>query len=279
MHIPARVNGSELKIEMRVQIPIFVISLPEAVERRALLMAKLEEYELSYEMFWAVDCQDVVPQIFEPVLCTESMIKDYGRHLLSAEVGCALSHHMVYRRIRECVKNAAIVLEDDAIITKTFAEFAKQGSITPDIDMLLLCHTDAVVSMKFPKSLNGGSMAYLIRNMPSCAAGYLVTPQAADYFIKSSLPLSRVADWTVDLTGIKTFAAHPQLLYHPSLKRGAHSYIEHERSKIEETRIKENNRRERRHGLSRVMDGTFFKPNYWKEKMEKRKLQPYIKIS
>ncbi|MCY4305120.1 MAG: glycosyltransferase family 25 protein [Aestuariivita sp.] len=262
---------------MGEQIPIFVVSLPDAVERRTPLMAQLEEYGLSCEMLNAVDCRDGVPQVFEPLLCPESMMKDYGRRLLPAEVGCALSHHMAYRKIRGGGYGAAIVLEDDAIITRRFAELAKQG-VDHDTDMLLLCHTGARVSMKCPKCLNGGSMSYLIKNTPACATSYLVTKRAADYFIKNSLPLSRTADWPVDLTGIKTFAAHPRLVHHPPLEKGAHSYIHHDRSKIV-NRTNERNRREKRRGLSRILRGIFFKPSYWKLKMEKQKLRQYKKIS
>ena len=158
---------------MRKQIPIFVVSLPDAVERRAPLMAKLEEYELSCEILEAVNCRDGVPQVFEPLLCPESMIRDYGRHLFTAEVGCALSHHIAYRKISMGGYDAAIVLEDDAIITKSFAGFAKQGSIARDIELLLLYHRNAVVSMNCSKRLNCESIAYLIKNMPAGAVGYL----------------------------------------------------------------------------------------------------------
>ena len=82
------------------QIPIFVVSLPDAVERRAPLMAQLEEYGLSCETLNAVDCRDGVPQVFEPLVCDESTRKLISRSLFPAEVGCALSHHMAYRKIR-----------------------------------------------------------------------------------------------------------------------------------------------------------------------------------
>ncbi|MCY4305117.1 MAG: glycosyltransferase family 25 protein [Aestuariivita sp.] len=259
---------------MHEQIPIFVVSLPDAVQRRASLMAKLEEYELSYKIL-GVDCRDGVPQVFEPLLCPKSMVKYYGRHLFPAEVGCALSHHMVYRKIRLEGYEAAIVLEDDAIIAKGFAEFARHQPIDPEIDMLLLCHAHAHVSMKCPKSLNVASMAYILKCKSTVlAVGYLVTKRAVDYFIKNSLPLSMIADWPVDLTEIKTFAAHPQLVSHPKYEEGAHSYIEHDRSKF---LYRFNGRK--RQGLQRILDGTFFKLNYWKWKMEKQKRRLYTKIS
>lgn len=262
---------------MRQQIPIFVISLPDAVERRAPLMAKLEEYELSCEILEAVNCRDGVPHVFEPLLCYESMIKDYGRCLLPAEVGCALSHHIAYRKISGGGYDAVIVLEDDAIVTRAFAEFAKQGCDS-DIDLLLLYHRRAAVCMKGPETLNGGSKAYLVKNMPGGAAGYLITPKASDYLIKNSLPLSRTADWPISLTEIKSFVAHPQLVHHPKYEKGAHSYINNDRIEIG-NQIKKKNRKKWRRGLSRILRGTFFKPSYWKMKVEKRKLRQYKTIS
>ena len=170
------------------------------------------------------------------------------------------------------------MLEDDAIITGAFAELARQG-VDHDIDMLLLYHRHAFVNMKRPKSLNNSSTAYaLASKRPAFTVGYYVTRRAADYFIGNSLPLSHPADWPVDLTRIKAFAAHPQPVNHAPAGKG-HSYIEHDRAEISKW-IKKKNRLERRRGISRILSTTFFKPSYWKEKMKMRKFRRrYTKIS
>ena len=263
---------------MTNQIPIFVISLPDAFKRRAPLIAQLKEYDLNYEIFEAVDCRNGIPRDFEPLYCNESTRKSISRSLTPAEVGCALSHQMAYQRIKQEGLDAAIVLEDDAIITKVFADLAIQV-VDPDIDLLLLCHRLARVSMKSPKMLNGGSMAYVCKTKPSLTVGYFVTNRAADYFIKNSLPLSGPADWPVDLLGINVFAAHPQIVHHSPLDGGGHSYIEDDRIEMV-NRTKERNRMGRRRGISRILSYTFFRPSYWKRKVEKLMIRwRYTKIS
>ncbi len=263
---------------MNEQIPIYVISLPDAVKRRAPLIAQLKEYDLNYETLNAVDCRNGIPRDFEQFYCDESTRKSISRSLTPAEVGCALSHQKIYQRIWEEGHDAAIVLEDDAIITNAFAELTMQV-IDPDIDLLVLCHRFARVSMKFPKMLNGGSMAYVCKTKPLLTVGYIITNRTADYFIKNSLPLSGPADWPVDLLGINVFAAHPQIVHHSPLEKGGHSYIEHDRIEIV-NRTKERYRMERKRGLSRILSKTFFSLGYWKRKVEKLKIRlMYTKIS
>jgi hypothetical protein len=88
-------------------IPVFVINLPRATERRAAVERRMQAIGLAYEIVEAVDGRMLSPAELE-VLCGPK------RPFSPGEVGCYLSHMKVYRLIVERGVPVAAVLEDDA---------------------------------------------------------------------------------------------------------------------------------------------------------------------
>ncbi|WP_428768072.1 glycosyltransferase family 25 protein [Treponema sp. HNW] len=99
-----------------LKIPVFVISLKSASERRSFIQNQLKNLNFDFEFFDAFIGKDYAS---DPAYYNEKKaLKAEGRKLRAGEVGCALSHNAVYRLIAEKKLPYALILEDDAIISE-----------------------------------------------------------------------------------------------------------------------------------------------------------------
>jgi glycosyl transferase family 25 len=95
------------------QIPVVVISLPRASERRAQCAARLSKIGVDFTFFDAVDGQQL-SEMAVAQLHPRPHLRDYGRPLGRGEIGCAVSHIEVIDRIAAGTDPYVCVLEDDA---------------------------------------------------------------------------------------------------------------------------------------------------------------------
>ncbi len=93
---------------------IFVISLPHAQDRRESISRQLEEQGLDFEFIDAVHGKSLTEEERDRV--NRPLLRHYRRPFSPNEVGCYLSHGLVYRKIAEERIPLAFVLEDDALI-------------------------------------------------------------------------------------------------------------------------------------------------------------------
>ena len=223
-------------------LPIFIISIPDATERRAPLISQLNEFNLKYELIDAVDFRKGTPDIIEPCIDYNAARKNLSRDILPVEIGCALSHHMIYRMILRDKLPVAIILEDDAILTEEFFELADSGLGNLNFDMLLLDHRLAYVSRMGKKKINSKSKAYVLKyHEVYCTTGYIINKCAAEYMIKNTFPLSGCADWPLDITNLNCYAAHPRFVMHYNIGESdsyiRNSILEHEGGGIKRKKL------------------------------------------
>lgn len=175
---------------------IFVINLEKDVERRASISRQLEQLGLGYE---------IVEGVYGAELSKDELKDNYSdrkakwrvaRSLVSAEIGCALSHIKVYREIVEQGLSFTLILEDDVILP-------------PELDVLL-ADCAKVVDPRRPEvwllsPAVGDQEATRARLLPSgqlvlpykdgfYASSYLVTASAAKALIAELYPVGDVAD-------------------------------------------------------------------------------------
>ena len=112
--------------------PLFVISLIDAHERRQRMAEQMARHGLSYEIIDAIDGRQGLPPEYEHKI-DRMAARDYMcRDMTDGEFACALSHQMIYERIVHDALPGAIVLEDDAILTSSFAGFVQEkGYLIP----------------------------------------------------------------------------------------------------------------------------------------------------
>jgi hypothetical protein len=97
-------------------VPVLIVSLARATERRAKLSEQLATFNVPFEFFDAVDAADLSGRISD-LADSEAIFARYGRPLGDKEIACSLTHKGVYRRILESDLDGAIILEDDVSVT------------------------------------------------------------------------------------------------------------------------------------------------------------------
>lgn len=100
-------------------IPVFVVSLPEATDRRARMTKVLESLGLDFEFVDAVDGRqfDVANH---PNYNASKRLRNFGKHLTGGDIGCILSHKKIYQRMVDGNIEQALVFEDDVILRDAF---------------------------------------------------------------------------------------------------------------------------------------------------------------
>ena len=185
-----------MNADINRDISIFVISLPQASERRSFMKRQLENLHLQFEFFDAFIGKDYADN---PTYYNEKKaLKAEGRKLTAGEIGCALSHNAVYRLIVERSLPYALILEDDAIISPDLPVLLQ--ALTPylcgkNIITLERCDiykkSNAIplvkdYSLVSPRFIKEGSIAQ--------AAGYLITVEAAAAIQHINCPVYFPAD-------------------------------------------------------------------------------------
>lgn len=103
--------------------PIWVVSLPSAQDRRALIARNFAAAGLEFEFFDAIDGRKGLAPEYEAMVDRVRTLERDGTPMTDGEYACALSHQAVYLRIIEEDLPGAIVLEDDAMLTPAFRQF------------------------------------------------------------------------------------------------------------------------------------------------------------
>ena len=117
------------------KIPIFVVSLARASDRRAAMGRHLEALGLSFEITDAVDGKALSKAELDTLMNCPA-----GVSLSPGDVGCYMSHINIYRQIVDRNIPLALVLEDDASLSPGFAPLLRDGLKNVDFD---ICFVDS----------------------------------------------------------------------------------------------------------------------------------------
>jgi len=175
---------------------IFVISLPDADDRRAFVREELGRAGLDFEFVDAVRGKDYYedPGAYDKAKALRIEL----RNLTAGEVGCALSHQKVYRLMAERGLSFAMVMEDDAIVSPDLPEALRllEPRIRPN-DLVQLERCD-VFSRSGSEELLGEYKIVrprMIKLGSMCqSAGYVITREAADKILAKNDPVYVPAD-------------------------------------------------------------------------------------
>ena len=175
-------------------IPVFVISLPDCVDRRGSIRKSLDDLQIPFEFVDAVDGRHGLDSSHEPDVDRPGTNR-MGLILSDAEFACALSHMQVYRRIIRNNIDWALVLEDDASPTPDLKTFIRERHYT-DADLTQLHFFSTRVSRTGQKHLFGSYRSYLRTKFKSqSTAGYVISNHAARHILENGLPITWEADW------------------------------------------------------------------------------------
>lgn len=216
---------------------IFVINLARHAERRALMKMQLDALGLPYEFFDAVDGFTLSPDFLKENYDAERARQLNRRDLSLGEIGCALSHLAIYKKMVDENIPLALIFEDDALIGSQFPEILERlvaQSIAEDETIMLLSHTHKY-SGWFGRKIDRNH-----RLVPAVEAyyahAYLVTLAAARKLCATLPPVHAVADcwnYLIENKQVRVRSVVPYCVGHSLLAK--QSAIQPNRAALEAT--------------------------------------------
>lgn len=174
-------------------LPVYVVSLARAAERRADITAHLDRLGVSYELLDAVDGR-AIPEAERRALLAPGVAYPPG------VLGCYLSHMELYRRFLATDAPAALALEDDARLNPAFVPALREGLLSHAFDYCFLDyaneseHGPVYYDAADGVPIHPGFTAYTTHVGPATTHAYLITRAAAERRLAHALPIHRPVD-------------------------------------------------------------------------------------
>jgi len=183
-------------------LPLYVVNLESQPERRRFMEAQLVALPEGFRIEWirAVDgralSEEEIRADYDPAIA----LRTTGRPLNRGEIGCALSHRLIYRKMLEREEPFAVVLEDDVALSERFPEavFALAQTVPLDRPRIFLLG-DFFVPSIWKWRLGQTSFRYLRAWRGRFTIAYGLTLAAARALNDAQTPIRRAADWWPDL--------------------------------------------------------------------------------
>jgi len=197
-------------------LPIFVINLDRSPERLALMEAQAGALGLGFERVPGIDGTKALP-----AWVVTQFLGELGQAptaLSKGEVGCYASHLRVMSKIIDHRLEAAIVLEDDALLDESFARNAERAvrAAPEGWDCIHLSTNFKRPAFPIADLELGVSLVRYMRQ-PINSTAYIISLAGA---VKLAAPRRRTCPFDVEfrqpwLSGLEIFGTYPALV-HPN---------------------------------------------------------------
>jgi glycosyl transferase family 25 len=188
-------------------VPVFIISLTRATDRRESIGAHLKKLGVEFEFVDAVEGKAMPATEIQRLLAP-------GVSLSPGQVGCYLSHLEAYRRIVERQIPVALILEDDARLSPEAVKLLR--SDLSDAAAFDYCFLDSEnfndagpvfydASQTYP--IAAGFRAHPLSHGPICLHAVLVSREAARKRLEHAMPIREPIDMYEHLPYPITFLA------------------------------------------------------------------------
>lgn len=159
-------------------LPIFVINMPTATDRRAAIAQQLTALGLEARWITATRGADMteaeVTQVYD-----ESLNRKYFRRALSpGEIGCYVSHREAWQSLLNSTADSAIVLEDDIHLNEHFSNAVDVLTVGRQFDIIKLSD-DRNCPIKKTAPASGPFTWASYKRVPNCANGYAISRSGA----------------------------------------------------------------------------------------------------
>jgi len=202
-------------------LQVFYINLDSEPDRRARVEWQLKELGLRGTRVAAVTPADIADHLLA------KYCPGFGPHLLSPpELACTFSHIKTLRLIAEGNETFGVVLEDDAILSRSLTMFLKafEGA-APSVDVLKLdSQNDGCRVVGRQDDRIDGVFLREIVSPRASAAAYLVSRKAAQEIadhrdiLRAPIDLTLYHPISRVVRGLRVRHAEPGLAAHPQLK-------------------------------------------------------------
>ncbi|MEZ5686115.1 MAG: glycosyltransferase family 25 protein [Paracoccaceae bacterium] len=199
-----------------MNIPVYVISLQTALERRQGVRAEMARHGLWFEFVDAIDGASMTAAERNKAYDAYENSSAFKRPLSTGEIACALSHRAIWWRIASSKAPFAMVCEDDMRFLsspKPFLALAEQvGDHLEDVIIKL----DGVVPRGKEIGQLGAWALLSARRLPPRTTGYLIGRKAARRLL-DQFPATVRRPVDIDLKRywehrVPVLVAHPQLV-------------------------------------------------------------------
>ena len=170
---------------------IFVINLDKDTERLAAVNRQLCRLGIHYEKFSAINAKEIESTRLLKNVNRFRWWCAVGRPVRIGEIGCAMSHYAIYKKMQQDDLKVVCVLEDDVIIDgrfKTVLEFAERIIDANKPQVFLLSNHTGVVG-------NDKDCHIVACKKDMYTEGYAITAPAAKALLKANFPLQTPCDW------------------------------------------------------------------------------------
>lgn len=174
-------------------IPIYVISLARATQRREAILQHLNSHALDYTLIEGVDGASLSSAEINRLLAP-------GASMHAGAIGCYLSHLKAYQHLVDSGEPVALVLEDDARISRDAVELVHSRLSAPDFDYCFLdCDDHGDKGPVFydrgsRQALPGRLSAYALSGGPHTLHAYLISRRAAQLRLEHAYPIKKPID-------------------------------------------------------------------------------------
>jgi len=152
---------------------VFIINLASAGERRIFQQQQMQRLSLCYQLLQATSVDDI------PADTYQKHSLDWQRPLRKTEVACYFSHRDAWERVIQ-INQPALILEDDALLSKCVPELLAALESREDADLINL---EVRGRMKFvsktSEKITADSRLYRLYQDRAGAAGYIIWPSGA----------------------------------------------------------------------------------------------------
>lgn len=183
-------------------VPVYIVNLESDREKRYLIQKQLDGAGIKYEFVDAVDGSKLSAQEKESVYTPQRAIEVFKRELSKGEIGCALSHLKIYRKMVAQEVECAVILEDDVELCSDFLELVENfKEFQNECDCLLLGHNDEIkrdvflyTSLWHKKKYIKNYKLYRFTKVAFGTYGYIITLKGARKLLNACKTIEKPID-------------------------------------------------------------------------------------
>jgi len=185
---------------------LYVISLPDAEERRERAAIQLADAGIDFEFFDALRGEQALGQGHFERCDDDEWLLNTGREVTPAEIGCFASHRSMWQKCVE-LGRPIMIMEDDFQLMPGFVGAVKQvAGLIGDLGFIRL--QNETRARKERVAERGAYTVWRYTKVPHSCMCNAITPSVAVRFLE----MSRVACEPVDVF-VKKFWEHGQPIY------------------------------------------------------------------
>lgn len=197
-----------------MSIPIHVLSLIHATDRRESVSREFSGHGLEFSFFDAIDGTGIVDADLHRHYDSHLNARNFKRPLSRGEVACALGHRAIWRQVAGGDAPVVLVCEDDTLLAPDIGGFLRSVAASAESFENVMVKLDSPARHGEIVGSLAGTDLVLTRRLPAHTTGYLLGRNAARALMAQAGAISRPID-----ADLKHYWEHrvPILLTRPQL--------------------------------------------------------------